>query len=82
MKPAEQVRDYANRHYIIPARAEKSLTVTFTSGEIHKALGFTNRFPLVCDSLSTRIFETECKVKLKHKVGPKHGSKVSFTFQL
>ena len=84
MGPAEQVRDYANRHYVVPARAAKQSTVTFTAGSIHKALGFHGLMPCVCDALWTRsrIFETKYSVKRVSRTGPRQGATTTFTFSL
>jgi len=84
MSPAEQVRDYANRHYVVPARASKQSTVTFTAGSIHKALGFDGLMPCVCDALWTRsrIFETKFGVKRISRIGPRQGATSTFTFSL
>jgi hypothetical protein len=82
MKPAEQVRDYAYRHYILPARTARNLTVTFTSGPIHRALRFQNLMPCVCDALDAHKFETEYGIQRVARTGPKHGATATFTFSV
>jgi len=82
MRPSDQVRDYAYQNYVIPARARKSASVTFSSGQIHKALGFKNLMPCVCDALGTSKFQTQYQVRLVQRTGPKHGATSTFTFSV
>ena len=82
MTRADQVRDYAYRQYILPARAARNLTVSFTAGEIHKGLGFHNRMECVCDALDTYNFERERGIKLVARTGPQHGATATFTFSV
>jgi hypothetical protein len=82
MQPSEQIRDYAYRHYVLPARAKKYPTVTFTSGPIHKALGFKSLMPCVCDALGTSKFQAEYRIRLVGRTGPKHGAAATFTFSV
>jgi len=80
MRPSDQVRKYAYEHHIVPARIAKRPTVTFTSGQIHEALGFSNRFPCVCDALATKKFEDTYGVKRMSITGPQRSSTTTFTF--
>jgi 5-methylcytosine-specific restriction enzyme B len=79
MKYADQVREYAMQHYIVPARAEGEKTVTFTAGEIHTALGFQRRVPGVCDALGSKKFEKEYGIRRLARSGY-HGPTATFTF--
>jgi len=80
MNPADQVRDYAYRSYVMPARAKKSLTVSFSAGPIHKALRFHNLMPCVCGAIDTNKFETQYEVKKVARTGPKHGATAHWIF--
>ena len=82
MNPADQVRDFALRQYILPARTAGQTAVTFTSGEIHKALGFRSLMPCVCDALGARKFESQNRIRLLSRTGPRHGSTTTFTFSV
>lgn len=80
--PADQVRDYALRQYILPARAAGQPTVTILAGPIHKALGFRNRMPCVCDALGVKKFAEDHRVCLVKRSGPKHGASAEFIFAI
>jgi hypothetical protein len=82
MNPADEVRDYAYREYILPARAAGNLSVTFTAGPIHIALGFQNLIARVCDALDVYKFETDRGIQLVTRTGPKHGATATFTFSV
>jgi hypothetical protein len=82
MNPADQVRDYAYRSYVMPARAKKALTVSFSAGPIHKALRFQDLMPCVCGAIDTRKFETQHNVKLAARTGPKHGATATWVFSV
>jgi hypothetical protein len=82
MTPSDRVRDYAFQNYVLPARATKSPTVTFASGPIHKALGFKNLMPCVCDALGASKFQAQYQIRLVKRTGPKHGATATFTFSV
>lgn len=82
MSPSDQVRKYAYQHHILPARIAKSPTVTFTSGQIHEALGFKDRLPCVCDALATKKFEVTYGVKRMSITGPLQSTATTFTFSV
>ena len=70
MNPADQVREYAYRAYIKPARDAGDETVRIRCGDIHAALGFTNRHPLVCAALGAMKFRREHAIELSGTEGP------------
>lgn len=84
MKPTELVKDYARRQVIDPARRNGNKTVRIVAGEIHKALGFTNRVPLVCNALASKGFLKENRLHLESRQGPPSGlsTTVVFTYRL
>ena len=82
MNVADQVREYAYTHYILPARAAQHKNVTITSGEIHKALRLSTNVSRVCAALLTRKFETAYTVRLVSTSGPIQGSTATFTFEI
>ena len=79
---ADQVREYAYTHYILPARDAKRKSVTITSGEIGKALRLSSQMARVCDALLARKFETVYKVRLVSTSGPIRGATATFTFEI
>ena len=82
MEPAEQVREYVNDHYIVPARAAGRRTIQVMSGPIHEALGLHRLLPCVCDALRARKFESKYGVHLIACYGPRHGATTTFIFEI
>ncbi len=79
---ATQVRDYAVKTYIAPARAMGKSTVKIRAGDVHKALNFTNRLPLVCSALHALGFRRDQNMKLVDIDGPGSSTTTTFTFSL
>ena len=79
---ADKVRHYVQIQYIEPAkrRGEKSFTVV--AGDVHRALGFNNRVPLVCTALRLHRFHEANRMVLSEVSGPpsKLSTTVRFTF--
>src|SRR5215471_18357295 len=84
MEASNKVRDYVRREFIEPARGRKQSTVTVVVGDVHKALGFNQRVPLVCQALSGKKFLEENHLTLEKREGPKSGfgTRVTFTYRL
>ena len=80
MSYADEVRMYVLVAFIQPARERGKPTVTFTAKEIHKALGYRQRYPLVCSAIDTDKFLDYANVTLLMRVGPKQSSTVEWTF--
>jgi len=49
-------------------------------GAVHKALGLSNRVPLVCAALTSKKFLEEYGLKLISKTGPPSGQSTTVTF--
>ncbi len=84
LKHTDRVRDYARREYIEPARARHQRTVRIVVGEVQKAVGLSNRVPLVCQALKSHKFLTENHLSLEKWEGPPSGTSttVIFTYRL
>ena len=82
MKPTDQVRDYAYRTYIKPARDAGQGEVGIRCGDVHKGLGFSNRYGLVCNALRTKKFRREYAVEMVGLEGPLLSPKLVITFRL
>ncbi|MGD0499171.1 MAG: hypothetical protein ABSC23_12125 [Bryobacteraceae bacterium] len=80
---AEQVRRHAIRKYIEPSRGRHDPTVRIVAGDVHRALGLENRFPLVCNALSGRKFLETNHLTIERREGPPsgQGSRVAFTYK-
>jgi hypothetical protein len=59
MTLADEIRNYAYRNYIIPARAKKAPTVTFSAGAIREALAIRGRMSIICDAIDAMKFEDQ-----------------------
>ena len=80
---SDQVRDYVYRNYIVPARENKTASVTVTAGDVHQALKFdSRRMSLVCAALNTAKFERQYGVRLLQRSGSGHGPTATFTFSV
>jgi hypothetical protein len=82
MGEAQEVREYAYHNYVLPARAAKASTTSFSAGPIHKALGFQDLMPCVCGAIDTKIFTTDYKVELLKRTGPKYGPNATWIFRV
>lgn len=82
MSLADEVREYCRATYVQPARSRGERTVTIRSGDVHSALGYANRHPLVCSALGTQAFHDLCAVERVSVDGPLNSSNTYFTFRL
>src|ERR1035438_4508656 len=80
---SEQVRAYAVGKYIGPGRNRRDPLVRIVAGDVHKALGLNNRYPLVCNALSSRKFLAGNHLMLERREGPPsgQGARVAFTYR-
>jgi hypothetical protein len=82
MTHADQIREYVLKTYIIPARQSGNSMATVHAKEIHAALGFGNRMPLVCGALDADKFLDYAQVTLVRRTGPKQGSTAEWVFEI
>jgi hypothetical protein len=82
MSHAANVRAYCARQYVEPARANGLKEVTIRSGDVHSALNYQNRFPLVCSALGTSIFCETNGIERVAVEGPLNGANTVFRFAL
>jgi hypothetical protein len=84
MEIAQRVRDYVRREYIDAARRRNQARVTIVAGDVHKAIGLSNRVPLVCQALRGKKFLQENHLVLEKWEGPQSGlsNTVAFTYRL
>jgi hypothetical protein len=81
---ADRVREHARLEYIEPARRRHESTIRIVAGEVHKAVRFSNRVPLVCQALKSHKFLDENHLVLEKWDGPPSGmsTTVTFTYRL
>jgi len=82
MSLADDVREYCKTTYIDPARRQGRTTVKIQSGDVHRALNYKNRYPLVCSAIGSNRFEEICNLKRVSVEGPLNGVSTLFTFEL
>lgn len=56
MRQADQIRKYAEKHFISDRKLNVGEIVEISARQVHDGLGLDNRFPNVVSSLSTRKF--------------------------
>jgi hypothetical protein len=82
MSFADDVREHCRVHYVEPARARGEPTVAIRTGDVHSALGYKNRLPLVCSAIGATTFDEACRVERVGVDGPLNGANTTFTFRL
>ena len=82
MKLADEIREFVRVTYIEPARRRGESTVTVRAGDVHKAMGPSNRLPAVVAALVALKFESHANVRRKSIDGPLAGAKTVLTFEL
>ena len=82
MSHADQVREYAVRMYIDPARKAGQKSVQIRCGDVHSALKYTNRHPLVCAALGAMKFRRDQSLELVGTAGPMQSPTLVYTFRL
>ena len=80
MSYADEVRAYCAKYIVEPARTRGEKEVVIRAGDIHEAMAYKNRLPLVCSALGTAIFEETYRVRRKSVEGPLNGSNTLFRF--
>jgi len=79
---ADDIRDFAFKKFIEPARKQETLTVTIRAGDVHREMGLYDRMPAVCSALGSKKFENQFNVKRLKIEGPLHGANALFTFEI
>lgn len=80
MSLADEIRNFADRRYMMPARRGGRSTVTINVGDVHRAMGLQDRVPAVCSALGSKLFERQCGVVLVVWDGPKQSTSVQITY--
>lgn len=79
---SDEVREYTFKHYIAPARREGKRSVTVKVAEVHKALGFRNRKPLVRAALTSQVFRDKYHVQPISKRDTEVSTATTLSFEL
>ena len=79
---ADDVRKFARDKYVIPSRSARKETVQINVGEIHKAIGYKSRCPLVATAIGAMKFRNENNLELIRTDGPGQSTTTTYTFRL
>ena len=79
---AARVRRYCAETYIEPARRKSEYIACIRTGDVHNALRFSNRLPLICSAIGAKTFETENRIKRLAVDGPLNGANTLFVFRI
>lgn len=82
MSLADEIREYCKETYVDPAINKGEKTIVIRSGDVHKALNYKNRYPLVCSAIGSNRFKIMCNIERKSVDGPLNGVNTIFTFEL
>jgi hypothetical protein len=77
---SELVRRHAVDLYLGVARRRGDRTFSVNVGAVHKALGLSNRVPLVCAALTSKKFLVGNSLRLISKTGPPSGQSTTVTY--
>ncbi len=80
MSYADDVRQYCTSNIVAPARRRGEKQVSIRAGDVHSAMRYANRMPLVCAALGATKFETLAAVERLSLTGPTNGANAIFTF--
>jgi hypothetical protein len=76
----DEIRAYVFDNYIVPARTQKSATITIVAGDVARALNVTAL--AVCPALTVVKFEQEYGVRLLKTRPVGYSAAVTFTFSV
>jgi hypothetical protein len=79
---SDAVRNYCEQKYVVPARKRGEKQVSIRAGDVHKAMQYQNRFPLVCSALGAAMFEAMSRVRRTAIEGPINGANTVFHFHV
>ncbi len=82
MSHADDVRRYCKDNIIAPARARGEKQIAIRAGDVHAAMGYKNRMPLVCSALGASKFDEVAGVERVNIDGPTNGANAIFTFRV
>jgi hypothetical protein len=78
---SEQVQQFFQSNYVVPARQRGQGTVEVKAGEIHRKLGWSRRVPVVCAALSSQKLQRNVGVRLTGKSGPPSGQSPTVVYR-
>ena len=82
MVTADEIREYAMSHYILPVRQSREKTTTLTARAVHNGLSLDSRFPAVCSAINAQRFAEGAGVPPTGRKEPCQNSTVVWHFHL
>ena len=79
MRYSDQIRKYVKEAIIDAARWRGEETVKVVAGDVHRALRFHNRVPLVCNALRSPALLRDCGIRILKIDGPPSGQSTTVT---
>ncbi|MDE0157184.1 MAG: HNH endonuclease [Gammaproteobacteria bacterium] len=80
MSLADEIREHALQHYVVPARTAGNNTFAIRAGEVSRNMSLHNRVPAVCDALSSRKFLDMGGLELIEQNGPRQSTTTTFRY--
>jgi len=81
-RAADRVRRTVVESVFRPARAAGKATVTVRAGDLHRALGWSNRVPSVCSALDSAKLRRQANVRVLERRGPAQSTTTEWVFAL
>ena len=82
MSHSDEVRAYCSRHYVRSARISGAKEISIRAGDVHEAMGYKNRMPLVCSAIGASKFSENNALRRIAVDGPLNGANTVFRFEL
>lgn len=76
---SDQVRALAAKLYLDPGGAEAEIAIR--AGDVHKAIGYRDRLPLVVSALKAKVFRQQYGLELIRMEGVPQGASTTFVFR-
>jgi len=79
---SDDVRQHCIESIVEPARRAGKNEVEIRAGDIHNAMDYQSRMPLVCSALGAKKFEKTAGVERVSITGPSNGANALFKFKI
>ena len=80
MSLADEIREHALQHYVVPARTAGNNTFAIRAGEVSRNMSLHNRVPAVCGALISRKFLDMGGLELIERNGPRQSTTTTFRY--
>jgi len=82
MALADRIREFADEHYIQPARERGERQFTIRAGDLHDDMELLQRLPAITGALGADKFCAEYRVRRVSVEGPINGANCFWTFEI